>query len=335
MKPKLRLFIIVGVEFLVIALILTLIFFAGKKSYTVTFDLDGGTLISGELVQEVTQGGNATPPNAVKDGCYLHSWSSSYNKITRNVTIRAIWEYQTTVGIEYEVIENANYCLISGAYPDLQGEVYVGAFYDGKRVLGVKDGAFENCKDITKIYMLDGIITIGENAFAGCDSLEEIVLPRTLVNLRDSAFSGCSSLKEIHLPKTLKTIGKNAFANCVSLERVEMSPSLQIIGNGAFQGCSALEYIELPEGLTTIESGAFAFCSALKEIVIPSTVEFIGDSVFNSPSNKVYAYCARHEKPVGWSEYMILPTSEAEMIWEYVAPPEEEPVESGEAETEE
>lgn len=335
MKQKLRLFIIVGVEFLVIALILVLIFFAGKKSYTVTFDLDGGTLISGDLVQEVTQGGNATPPKTVKDGCYFHSWSASYNQITRNITIHAIWEYETTVGIKYKTIEDANYCLIESVYPDLTGEVYVGAFYNGKRVLGVMDGAFENCKDITKIYMLDGIITIGENAFAGCESLEEIVLPRTLVNLRTNAFKGCASLKEIELPDTLKNIGKDAFANCRSLESVIMSPALEVIGNGAFQGCTALKEIELPEGLLRIEGGAFAFCPSLEEIVIPSTVEVIGDSVFNSPSNKVYAYCSSREKPAAWSEFMILPTSGAEMFWDYVAPPYEDEtaeIESGDKE---
>ena len=329
MKHKVRLGIIVGVEFLVIAVILALIFFAGKKSYTVTFDLDGGTLISGELIQDVSQGGNASPPKVVKDGCYFHSWSASYNNITRDITIRAIWEYETTVGIQYKVIPDANYCLIESVYPDLQGEVYVGSFYDGKQVLGVMDGAFKNCKDITKIYMLDGAITIGEGAFEGCTSLEEIVLPRTLVNLRSEAFKDCVSLKGISLPESLKIIEANAFQNCTALSVVKMSPSLQSIGNGAFQGCTALKEMTLPEGLLRIENGAFAFCSSLEEIVIPSTVEFIGDSVFTSPSNKVYAYCASSEKPVGWSNFMILPESGVQMFWEHTPPPiVEEPVES-------
>ena len=39
MKQKIKLGIILGVEFVAIAVILLLIFFAGKKSYTVTFDL--------------------------------------------------------------------------------------------------------------------------------------------------------------------------------------------------------------------------------------------------------------------------------------------------------
>lgn len=304
MKQKLRLFIIIGVEFLVIALILVLIFFAGKKSYTVTFDLDGGTLISGELVQEVSQGGSATPPRVVKDGCYFHSWSTSYNQITRDLTIRAIWEYETTVGIQYKTFEDANYCLIEKVFPDLQGEVYVGAFHDGKRVLGIMEGAFEGCKDITKIYMLDGIISIEKGAFSGCSSLEAIVLPRTLVNLRDEAFKGCVSLKEI-----------------------TMSPALKSIGRRVFEGCASIEYIELPEGLREIGNGAFAGCVSLKATLIPSTVEVIGDSTFNSPANNIYVYCASYEKPALWSEFMAL--GGATIIWEYVPEPDAEPEESG------
>ena len=39
MKQKTKLIIILAVEFIAISLVLLLIFFAGKKSYTVTFDL--------------------------------------------------------------------------------------------------------------------------------------------------------------------------------------------------------------------------------------------------------------------------------------------------------
>ena len=91
LKQKVKLTIVLTVEFIAVAVILLLIFLAGKKTYTVTFDLNGGTLMSGDLVQEVSQGKNATPPTAVKEGCYLHSWSGSYRQVTRDVVIEAVW----------------------------------------------------------------------------------------------------------------------------------------------------------------------------------------------------------------------------------------------------
>lgn len=75
MKQKIKIWIILGVEFIALAAMLLLIFFAGKRSYTVTFDLNGGTLLSGETVQKVTQGHHATRPRSRKTG--VISWNGA------------------------------------------------------------------------------------------------------------------------------------------------------------------------------------------------------------------------------------------------------------------
>ena len=214
MKHKMKLIIIFSVEFIAIAVMLLFIFFAGKKVYTVTFDLNGGMLLSGDVVQKVTQGHSATAPKATKEGCYFLEWSGSYREVTRDLTIKAIWEYETTEGIEYSVAEegkNSNYCEIIGCYKELQGDVYIGAYYEGKKVLGIRAGAFENCTEITGIYLLDGLLTIEENAFRGCTSLEKIELPSTVKRIGANAFSGCTSLKEVILPEEVKYLGMNIF----------------------------------------------------------------------------------------------------------------------------
>ena len=164
---KYRLHFFIGALICVVAVIFTLILFAGRKTYTVTFDLNGGELISGSLTQEVRRGGHATPPNVGRSGCYLLKWSGQYSKITGDSVVTAVWEYETTAGIEYEVPENGNYCLVKGAYKELTGDVYVGSYFDELQVLGINAYAFENCRYITSLYFLDGIINIGEGAFSG------------------------------------------------------------------------------------------------------------------------------------------------------------------------
>ena len=59
----------------------------------------------------------------------------------------------------------------------------------------------------------------------------------------------------------------------------------------AFQSCSNLESISLP-GLTTIAESTFDGCSKLQEVRVPSTLERIGDMVFNNCNNlnNVYTY---------------------------------------------
>lgn len=250
---KLKLFIILGVEFLAIAIILLLVFFAGHKSYTVTFDLAGGTLLGGSTVQEVNRGKSATPPTVKKEGCYLLRWSRSYSAVTNDIVVRAIWEYETSYGIEYEVKENGNYCEIVGCFADVQGDVYIGAYHDDKKVLGIRDGAFKDCTGITAVYLLDGILTIGNEAFAGCTSLTTIELPGTLVRLGKDAFNGCTKLTDVLLPETLKTIGDGAFSGCSALETIVLPKSLETLGVGVFDVnelviCAYIKEQEVPEG---------------------------------------------------------------------------------------
>lgn len=231
---RLKVLIVLAVEFIAIAVMLVLIFFAGRKSYTVTFDLNGGTLLGGDTVQTVVQGNNANPPSVTKDGCYFLRWSHSYREVTRDLVITAIWEYETTEGIEYEIKENSNYCEIVGCYKELSGDVYIGAYFNEKKVLGIKEGAFKDCKNITGLYLLDGILAIEDGAFEGCTRLQTIELPSTLIALGKNVFKGCTALKEIKLPEKLERIGDGAFQGCTALEEIILPKSLTIMGSEVF-----------------------------------------------------------------------------------------------------
>ena len=247
MKQKVKLIIILSIEFLAIAAMLLLIFFAGKRSYNVTFDLNGGTLISGETVQRVTQGQNASPPQVVKDGCYFLQWSGSYKQVTKDLELKAIWEYETTPGIEYAISENSNYCEISGAYKGLTGDVYIGAYHNNKKVLGIQENAFKDCDRITSVYLLDGILEIGDSAFEGCTSMVSIEIPSTVKELGNNVFKGCESLEKITLPEGLVEIGSNAFDGCSELKEIILPESLQKMGANVFTVAEMVVYVYIKE----------------------------------------------------------------------------------------
>lgn len=355
-KNRIKLAIIFGAEFIAIAIVLLLIFFAGKKSYTVTFDLNGGILLSGDLVQEVRQGGSATPPTTAKDGCYFHSWSASYQRVTRDVTVRAIWEYETTEGIEYSTDRDgydSNYCEITGSFPELRGDVYLGAYHDERKVLGIRAEAFKGRSGIEHVYMLGGILSIGEEAFAGCTSLESIVLPDTLAVIAEGAFRGCESLKSITIPATVEYIDDSAFEGCTSLEEVIFLTEERVveeddedgadgenekpskgkdkgeqdkpetyqfsattkIGARTFAGCAALEKIVLPEHLTEIGEGAFAGCDKLVELLLPASVEKIGVGAFDTEDMTINILIKEEDKPEGWVDGWY--TDAVTIVWEY------------------
>lgn len=239
-KGRMKIIIAFSVLFLLISILLVLIFMEGKKTYTVRFDLDGGTLLSGSLEQHVMQGQDAIPPSVVKDGAFLRGWSTSYRRITKDMVIEAVWEYETTAGIIYTDSENQNFTEIAGAYKYLRGEVYLGAYYEEKKILGILPNAFSDCFGITKIYLLDGLITIGKEAFSGCVALEEIEIPETVTHIGKGAFTGCTSLETVVLNEGLLGIGDNAFNGCTSLTEILLPESLVVIEADAFRGCHGL-----------------------------------------------------------------------------------------------
>lgn len=61
------------------------------QTYTVTFDLNGGTLTSGELRQQVGEGGAAVAPRAENNG-YALSWDRDFDNVSSDITVTANWE---------------------------------------------------------------------------------------------------------------------------------------------------------------------------------------------------------------------------------------------------
>ena len=335
LSAKTKFIVILTVEFVAIAILLTLIFFAGKKSFDVTFDLDGGTLISGDTEQRVSQGQSAHPPVAVKEGHYLLGWQGSYKGVTSDRYIKAIWEYETSPGIEYSSSENMTYCEIMGSYPDISGEIYIGAYHNEKIVLGIKSGAFKNNKRITAVHLLDGILRIEDEVFADCKSLTEIDIPSTVLTLGDGVFRGCVSLESITLPEGLEFIGAEAFAGCESLRSITIPYTVSEIGEGAFEGCTSLEEIifaegemivspesdehkawnplapdddepltvKIPQRIEAIGALTFAGCESLLSIEIPRSVLEIASDAFSGCTKLTVALPFEEgEIPSGYAE---------------------------------
>lgn len=87
------------------------------------------------------------------------------------------------------------------------------------------------------------VIGIGEGCFENCTNLTAIILPNGLQAIGEDAFRGCTSLRGIQLPETVAIIGKGAFSGCSSLEAFCGYDGIRSIGAGAFSGCSKLFYI--------------------------------------------------------------------------------------------
>ncbi len=69
------------------------------KTYTVTFNLNGGTLVSGELSQTVEEGKSAVAPEAT-NGMMALSWDVDYSNVTNDLVVNAVWEKVALTDVE-------------------------------------------------------------------------------------------------------------------------------------------------------------------------------------------------------------------------------------------
>ncbi len=64
---------------------------SAPATYTVTFNLNGGELTSGELVQTVIEGQAAVAPEATNGNKQL-AWDADFSAITADIIVNAVWE---------------------------------------------------------------------------------------------------------------------------------------------------------------------------------------------------------------------------------------------------
>ena len=62
-----------------------------QNVWTVTFNLNGGTLVSGLITQTIPEGENAIPP-VIKNGSKKYTWDSNYSNVHSDLVINAVWQ---------------------------------------------------------------------------------------------------------------------------------------------------------------------------------------------------------------------------------------------------
>lgn len=129
---------------------------------------------------------------------------------------------------------------------------------------------FNDCSNLKKVVMKDGVTVISSYAFQNCTSLTEVAIPDSVTTIEDEAFTGDTALTEISLPKSLKTIGHYAFEKS-GLTSITIPGSVETMYYGAFSKCASLQNVVLEDGLKSVGSAAFWEDTALTSVTFPST----------------------------------------------------------------
>jgi len=232
-----------------------------KNTYTVFFDLNGGTgtlPISQQTTYLSFDGTERTnvyamPTTAdfangaltfngwwIKDnlGNFIQEWNFSSDLPLQDMTLYAGWG---TPGVSnhFEYIEYPTAIKITG----YDNNDYVGGTLVFPETINSKP-----------------VLSIGSNAFNGFIGNDEIQLPHNLTTIMPEAFRNSQSPFELVIPDHVTSIGTRAFANCPNLYSVQFGTSVRNIGLQAFYQCENLgsqEKIVIPGNVLSIDDRAF------------------------------------------------------------------------------
>ena len=150
---------------------------------------------------------------------------------------------------------------------------------DGKKVTGIKEGAFTLCYNIISIDIPDSIEEVSEYSFPRYASFEEINVDEN--NKFYSSEDGVLYDKDLNemlvfpngkrsaeIPDSVNSLGDRAFQYCTMLESVTLPKELDALEDYAFMNCERLKKIEIPDKVSSISSYAFNDCTALEEIKV-------------------------------------------------------------------
>ena len=265
------------------------------NSYTVTFDMAGGSLASS--TQVVTFGEEFVLPVPTKESYEFLGWYHGEQiiengkwSIASDVTLIAKWLSYVNVSSYGEVTGLSS-------YGKTQSDIVIPREINGISVTSIGSWAFYGCSSLTSVTIPDSVTSIGYGAFRGCSSLMSVTIPDSVTSIGSGAFEGCpikvatlpasaiSSIQKSALETVVITSGTsipfNEFYGCTSLKSVTIPDSVTSISEYAFYGCSSLTSVTIPNSVTSIGYRAFMYCTSLTSVTIGNNVTSIGDEAFS------------------------------------------------------
>ena len=149
--------------------------------------------------------------------------------------------------------------------------------------------AFDGLSRLSKVYLPDGVKSIGEYAFRGTQILD-IDIPSSVTSIGQYAFAE-TRVRSVDFKddSNLQTIAYRAFYNCKSLKEFIMPNTVTKLGTynnyvdyecNTFYECTSLKKIHFSNSLTKLEGYVCYGCSNLVDVVLPQNLQYIHDYAF-------------------------------------------------------
>lgn len=221
------------------------------------------------------------------------------------------------------------------------------------RITNLKEiawGAFDGCTNLSmfasgdrsenenRIYLADGITSVGAYAFSNCPKLTEFYILNGRNNkvidkfwfgttryitsaiiqgtVPDSVLYSMSSLQSVSIQDPSYTtdvqsfeVGKGAFDGCTNLKSMTIGSKFTKIGDKAFSN-TALTSVTIPSNVTSVGNEAFYYCRSLTTATVNSTT--IGDRAFYLCTS-LKNLTLNNTKKIGKEAFRAAPLSKIEL----------------------
>ena len=139
-------------------------------------------------------------------------------------------------------------------------------------------------KEITEVYILPGVTTIGKYAFYECEKLTSVSIADTVTTINSEVFGYCKSLESITIPDSVTVMKDRIFRDCHNLKEVTLSKNIQVIDQLTFRNCVALKQLVIPEGVKEIGISAF-YLAGIEKVVLPASLQIVKETAFFATPN--------------------------------------------------
>jgi uncharacterized repeat protein (TIGR02543 family) len=296
----------------------------GVESFTITFDVDGGSVI--DPIQLIPGAEIIIPSAPTKQGHTFAGWYLSKDDINPYL-FTVMPEYSFTLyadyatnGLLYELIDGENEYEVSLGEATELTFIQIPKRHLGLLVTQIKTSGFSEAYEVEEIIVPTSVKSIGNYAFLYAHGLKQLNISKTVTFIGKSICTLCYDLLSIVVdplnenytsidgilfskdlttliryplakvetsylvPSFVETIDSTAFSYQQYLTSIDLGTGVKTIKDHAFYR-SLITSIVIPNQVTTVELYAFRDCINLISVTIGTGLTSIAPYMFNNCTN--------------------------------------------------